>query len=606
MASAVLASQNEGCWGERNVYMKKYNSATPPLTTRLNPNHIINPILAPIPNPKPNPSFRQIHEPSPRAHFRHTNDPSTRTVLPLVSSDKQPTYAYKPISLQGEYMTYNLNEFSRREKKGLKKRLFSDLDRVRNLLNRIESRDHGVCPSIPFWPTIVQPNSLAVEALAQKQTMKAIGKNNGKKHLGKRRGPGAHSYPYDRKPKRPFVVSNLSMNKVHSSMMKRCRQILTKLMKHKHGWVFNTPVDVKGLGLHDYHLIIKSPMDLGTVKFRLEKNDYESSLDFAADVRQTFNNAMIYNPKGQDVHIMAETLLSLFEEMFNQACKKYEADQRKINVATEAAAAAEQLNHPKNIPESEHLPLQISLDEPILMARTSDDIMRPQLNLPAEVQNIKSPVSVSPSLQPITRSGKLPKPKAKDPYKRDMTSEEKQELGAVLQELPSEKLDQMIEIVKKRTSNLLQEGDEIEVDIEILDNETLWELDRFVGYHKKAVSKFQRQTLFQEATPAKQILAQDSPKDELVETEGQQMKKGDVVGDEDVDIGEEIPVNNFPPVEIERDAVGASNESSSSSSSSSGSDSSSSSDSDSESSSRSDSDEDSVQSPFVVNKDNPS
>lgn len=62
-----------------------------------------------------------------------------------------------------------------------------------------------------------------------------------------------------------------------------------------------------------------------------------------------------------------------------------------------------------------------------------------------------------------------------------------------------------------------------------------------------------------------------------MEIEGQQMKKDDVVGEEDVDIGEEIPVNNFPPVEIERDAVGAGNESSGSSSSSSGSDSSSSS-----------------------------
>ncbi|CAA3015353.1 transcription factor GTE2-like [Olea europaea subsp. europaea] len=602
MASAVLASQNEGYWGERNVYMKKYNSTTPPLATQLNPNHIINPILTPIPNPKPNSSFRQIHEASPKPHVRHTNDPSTRPVTPPASSDKQqPAYAYKPISVHGEYMMYNLNMFSRREKKELKKRLFSDLDRVRSLLNQIESRDHGVRPSIPFWPTMVQPNSLAVEALSQKQTMKVTGKNSGKKNLGKKRGAGAHSFPYDRKPKRPSVVSNLSVNKVHSSMMKRCRQILTKLMKHRHGWVFNTPVDVKGLGLHDYYLIIKSPMDLGTVKFRMEKNVYESPMDFAADVRQTFNNAMIYNPKGQDVHIMAVTLLNLFEEMFNQACKKYEAEQRKISVA-----AAEQLNHQKKFPELEHLSLHRRSDESILMAKTSD-IMRPQLKLqiPSQVQNVKSPVSVPPPLQPIARSGKLPKPKAKDPYKRDMTSEEKQKLGALLQELPSEKLGQMIEIVKRRTSNLLQEGDEIEVDIEILDNETLWELDRFVGYHKKAVSKFQRQMLFQEATPAEQILAQHSPRDEPVEIEGQQMKKDDVVGEEDVDIGEEIPVNNFPPVEIERDAVGAGNESSGSSSSSSGSDSSSSSDSDSESSTGSDSDEDSVQSPFVVDKDNP-
>ena len=46
------------------------------------------------------------------------------------------------------------------------------------------------------------------------------------------------------------------------SLMKMCRQLLTKLMKHKHGWVFNKPVDAAAFGLHDYHQIIKRPMDL--------------------------------------------------------------------------------------------------------------------------------------------------------------------------------------------------------------------------------------------------------------------------------------------------------------------------------------------------------
>ncbi|CAI9760824.1 unnamed protein product [Fraxinus pennsylvanica] len=44
------------------------------------------------------------------------------------------------------------------------------------------------------------------------------------------------------------------------------RQILTKLMKHKNGWIFNKPVDAAALGLHDYHQIVKQPMDLDTVK----------------------------------------------------------------------------------------------------------------------------------------------------------------------------------------------------------------------------------------------------------------------------------------------------------------------------------------------------
>lgn len=56
-------------------------------------------------------------------------------------------------------------------------------------------------------------------------------------------------------------------------------------------------------------------------------------------------------------------------------------------------------------------------------------------------------------------------------------------------------------------------------------------------------------------------------------------KKMEAAGDEDVDIGDEMPMNNFPPVEIEKDkdVVGGHASSSSSSSGSSSSDSSSSS-----------------------------
>ncbi|KAJ3695219.1 hypothetical protein LUZ60_000596 [Juncus effusus] len=92
-----------------------------------------------------------------------------------------------------------------------------------------------------------------------------------------------------------------------------CSALLSKLMNHKHGWVFNAPVDVKGLRLRDYYSIIRQPMDLGTVRCRLEKSRYRSPLEFASDVRLTFGNAMTYNQKGDAAYDMAEELLQIFE-----------------------------------------------------------------------------------------------------------------------------------------------------------------------------------------------------------------------------------------------------------------------------------------------------
>lgn len=110
-----------------------------------------------------------------------------------------------------------------------------------------------------------------------------------------------------------------------AQILKSCNSLLTKLMKHKFGWIFNTPVDAVKSGLHDYHTIVKKPMDLGTVKTRLSKSWYESPLEFAEDVRLTFNNALLYNPVGHDVHRMAQFSLNMFEEKWAPLETQYES-----------------------------------------------------------------------------------------------------------------------------------------------------------------------------------------------------------------------------------------------------------------------------------------
>lgn len=54
-----------------------------------------------------------------------------------------------------------------------------------------------------------------------------------------------------------------------SDQLKYCSDILREMLSKKHSayaWPFYKPVDAEALGLHDYHDIIKYPMDLSTVK----------------------------------------------------------------------------------------------------------------------------------------------------------------------------------------------------------------------------------------------------------------------------------------------------------------------------------------------------
>ncbi|CAK8577093.1 unnamed protein product [Lathyrus sativus] len=251
-----------------------------------------------------------------------------------------------------------------------------------------------------------------------------------------------------------------------SKFFKSCSSLLEKLMKHKHGWVFNSPVDVEGLGLHDYFTIITHPMDLGTVKTRLNKNWYKSPKEFAEDVRLTFDNAMTYNPEGQDVHVMAEQLSKVFEDRWAIIESDYN---REMRFGMEYGAPSPL---PRRAPMFTPPPLDMRriLDRSESLART-----------PRSMNNTPSSRTPAPK-----------KPKAKDPNKRDMTFDEKQKLSTNLQGLPPEKLDAIVHIIKRRNLALNQHDDEIEVDIDSVDAETLWELDRFVTNYKKSLSKNKR------------------------------------------------------------------------------------------------------------------
>lgn len=65
--------------------------------------------------------------------------------------------------------------------------------------------------------------------------------------------------------------------------------------------VFREPVDWQGLNLMDYPLIVKRPMDLSTVKRKLNTYNYENVEDSLEDINQIWQNAKTYNPK-ENVH----------------------------------------------------------------------------------------------------------------------------------------------------------------------------------------------------------------------------------------------------------------------------------------------------------------
>lgn len=239
-----------------------------------------------------------------------------------------------------------------------------------------------------------------------------------------------------------------------ADMLKQCTTLLRKLMSHKHGWVFNDPVDAEKLGLHDYHQIIQKPMDLGTIKKKLHLKHYPSPVEFSDDIRLTFSNAMTYNPVGHDVYVMAELLKNIFEDWWKNMTKKLDDEKKRADREEE-------------------------------MLANDDDSFEDATDLKRGERDLHSLTRGKSS----SRMASQPKPRPDEIGKRPMTFEEKRKLSVNLERLPGEKLERIVQIIKKRNPDLGQNEDEIEVDIDSFDNDTLWELDRFVTNYMKSRGK---------------------------------------------------------------------------------------------------------------------
>ncbi|XAR50304.1 hypothetical protein NMG60_11004591 [Bertholletia excelsa] len=409
----------------------------------------------------------------------------------------------------------SLSKLSQAERKDLELRLKSELEQVRFLQKKIASLNSSGLVLSPLSDIRSCSEGQKRPPIDSFQRSAGVSTSQGKK-----RAPPGRNGPHTKRPTarrvdsvKQFVPTSTS----NVTLMKQCENLLNRLMTHQYGWVFNTPVDVVKLNIPDYFNVIKNPMDLGTVKSKLISGEYSSPPDFAADVRLTFANALTYNPPGNDVHIMAETLSKYFE-------LRWKSIQKKIPVV---------------------------IDAPV----------------------------PSTSSKKITSVDNKVKQEA---VKLVMSDAEKHRLSAELESLLVELPENIIDFLKKQCYNASQpEEEEIEIDIDILSDDTLFTLRKLLDDYLLDKQKKDRK-----AEPCEMEVINESG----FSNSSVQPCKGNDPVDEDVDIGgNDPPISSYPPVEIEKD-TNLKNSKCSSSSSSSSQSGSSSSESDTGSSSGSDSD----------------
>uniref|UniRef100_A0A7N6A021 Bromo domain-containing protein n=1 Tax=Anabas testudineus TaxID=64144 RepID=A0A7N6A021_ANATE len=106
------------------------------------------------------------------------------------------------------------------------------------------------------------------------------------------------------------------------SWKEQCKNLLNYIFECEDSEPFRQPVDPQNYP--DYHDIIDTPMDFGTVKRTLEEDHYENPIELCKDTRLIFANAKAYTPnKRSKIYSMTLRLSAFFEEQIRTVISEY-------------------------------------------------------------------------------------------------------------------------------------------------------------------------------------------------------------------------------------------------------------------------------------------
>nr|CAI5824477.1 unnamed protein product [Callosobruchus analis] len=114
----------------------------------------------------------------------------------------------------------------------------------------------------------------------------------------------------------PSAKKEKAANKRLMKELAPCKALLEDLECHDDAWPFLLPVNTKQFPT--YKKIIKVPMDLSTIKKRLQDLHYKSRDEFCADVRQIFNNCETFNEDDSPVGKAGHCMRQFFEARWSE------------------------------------------------------------------------------------------------------------------------------------------------------------------------------------------------------------------------------------------------------------------------------------------------
>jgi bromodomain-containing factor 1 len=277
--------------------------------------------------------------------------------------------------------------------------------------------------------------------------------------------------------------------------LKFCESVLTELLKPKYATVtypFITPVDPVALNIPSYLKIIKKPMDFGTIERNLKNGVYQSAKDFHADAQLVFHNCYKFNPEGDAVNQMGHKLEDLFEslwkekadwlaqhapapehspsELYSDEEDEEDEDDEEVDPAQAQFLAIQQQIAQLNATAQQLLQQQTS------GKRASPKLQGKKKKAAPPAPKRKQSLAVPPPSKPIKMSS-VKKQKTPQP----LTFTQKQDISEGISTLGDLDMRRAVQIIRNGCPHLANvNDDEMELDMDEIDDNTLRELLRFI------------------------------------------------------------------------------------------------------------------------------
>ncbi|EMP36611.1 Bromodomain testis-specific protein [Chelonia mydas] len=314
------------------------------------------------------------------------------------------------------------------------------------------------------------------------------------------------------------IVKNVQL----SEQLKHCSEILKEMFAKKHAsyaWPFYKPVDITALGLNDHHDTMKCPIDLGTIKKKMDNYEYKDTQAFAADIRLMFMNCYKYNSPDNEVVAMARKLQDIFEMQFakipDEPVASIPPSQPKTQIASafssESSSDDSTEERSSEDSEEERTRRLAKLQEQLkavhqqlrALAKTSLPKLRKKKGKSKkgkggkekskhkyvnqkkkklkQKKKLKKKLSLNIQSKKTKQQVSLARKSEDEDSAKPMNYDEKRQLSLDINKLPGDKLGKVVYIIQSREPSLRNSNpDEIEIDFETLKASTLRELEKYV------------------------------------------------------------------------------------------------------------------------------